>query len=85
MPNDPPPLINLEVSSEFKRNLRVLAKRYRHIRSDLEPLLAQLQAGKCPGDQIAGINYTVFKVRVNNSDAKRGKSNDGHASLCPSY
>ncbi len=74
MPIDPPPLVSLEVSSEFKRNLRVLAKRYRHIRSDLEPLLAQLQAGESPGNQISGIDYPVFKVRVKNSDAKRGKS-----------
>ncbi len=57
----------LEVSSDFKRNLRTLAKRYRHIRSDLEPLLAQLQAGDCPGDQISGIAYTVFKVRLRNT------------------
>ena len=56
MPNEPPPPVSLEVSSEFKRNLRVLAKRYRSIRSDLEPVLAQLQAGECPGDQIAGID-----------------------------
>jgi mRNA-degrading endonuclease RelE of RelBE toxin-antitoxin system len=74
MPNEPPPPVSLEVSSEFKRNLRVLAKRYRSIRSDLEPVLAQLQAGECPGDQIAGIDYTVFKVRVRNRDAQRGKS-----------
>ena len=72
MPSDPP--IELEVSSDFKRNLRALSKRYRHIRSDLEPLLAQLQAGDCPGDQISGITYTVFKVRLRNTDAQRGKS-----------
>jgi mRNA-degrading endonuclease RelE of RelBE toxin-antitoxin system len=45
-----------------------------YIRSDLEPLLAQLQAGDCPGDQISGIAYAVFKVRLRNSDAQRGKS-----------
>jgi mRNA-degrading endonuclease RelE of RelBE toxin-antitoxin system len=72
MPSDPP--IELEVSSDFKRNLRALSKRYRHIRSDLEPLLAQLQTGDCPGDQISGIIYTVFKVRLRNTDAQRGKS-----------
>ena len=72
MPSDPP--IELEVSSDFKRNLRALSKRYRHIRSDLEPLLAQLQTGDCPGDQISGITYAVFKVRLRNTDAQRGKS-----------
>lgn len=68
MPSEPP-FIELEVSADFKRNLRALAKRYRRIRSDLEPLLAQLQAGNYPGDQISGITYTVFKVRLRNSDA----------------
>jgi hypothetical protein len=55
------PSIEIEVSSDFKRNLRALAKRYRHIRSDLEPLLAQLQAGDCPGDQISGIAYAALR------------------------
>ncbi len=73
MPSEPPP-IELEVSSDFKRNLRALAKRYRHIRSDLKPLLDQLQAGKCPGDQISGIAYAVFKVRLRNSDASVAKA-----------
>lgn len=68
MPSEPSS-IDLEVSSDFKRNLRALAKRYRHIRSDLEPLLAQLQAGDCPGDPISGIAYTVFKDRVTASDS----------------
>lgn len=73
MPSEPSP-IEIEVSSDFKRNLRTLAKRYRHIRSDLEPLLAQLRTGACPGDQISGIAYAVFKVRLGNTDAQRGKS-----------
>ena len=59
MPSDPS-LINIEFSSEFKRSIRALAKRYRRTRSDLEPLLEQLNAGKCPGEQISGITYTVF-------------------------
>ncbi|MEL6385464.1 MAG: hypothetical protein AAFQ89_23970 [Cyanobacteria bacterium J06626_18] len=71
MPNDQTP-INIEFSTEFKRSLRALAKRYRHIRSDIEPLLTQIQAGEYPGDQIPGIAYAVFKIRVKNSDAKRG-------------
>jgi len=73
MPSELPP-IEIEVSSDFKRNLRTLAKRYRHIRSDVNPLLTQLEAGECPGDQISGIAYAVFKVRLRNSDAQRGKS-----------
>lgn len=36
-------------SDEFKQRLRTLAKRYRQIRSDLQPLLNDLQAGNLIG------------------------------------
>jgi len=59
---------------EFKRNLRQLAKKYRHIKSDVQPLIEDLRQGKTPGDQIQHIQYEVFKVRAKNSDAAKGKS-----------
>ena len=40
---------------------------------DLNPLLDQLQQGETPGDRIPGLAYRVYKVRVRNSDAQRGK------------
>jgi mRNA-degrading endonuclease RelE of RelBE toxin-antitoxin system len=59
---------------EFKRNLRQLAKKYRHIKSDIEPSIEALIQGKTPGNIIKGIRYEVLKVRAKNSDAKKGKS-----------
>ncbi|GLI35759.1 hypothetical protein DAMNIGENAA_31920 [Desulforhabdus amnigena] len=59
---------------EFKRNLRQLAKKYRRIKSDVQPLIEDLTQGKTPGDQIQHIQYEVFKVRAKNSDAAKGKS-----------
>ena len=64
----------VQFTPEFKRNLRALAKKYRHIRDDVEPVIAELQAGTLPGDQVPGIGYTIFKVRVPNRDRARGKS-----------
>lgn len=61
-------------SDEFKERLRTLAKRYRQIRSDLQPLLDNLQAGNFIGEQISGTGYTVFKIRLKNSDIQKGKS-----------
>ncbi len=61
-------------SPEFTQNFKHLQKRYRRIRSDLHSLFDQLKQGKTPGDQISGVGYTVYKVRIQNSDAKRGKS-----------
>lgn len=69
---DPP--IQVSVSDRFADEVHQLAKRYRRIRIDIQPIIEQLEAGELPGDQIPGMNYTLFKVRVKNSDAQRGKS-----------
>jgi mRNA-degrading endonuclease RelE of RelBE toxin-antitoxin system len=66
--------MELLYTSEFKRALRKLNRRYRSLREDLSPLLASLEAGKTPGDPLQHNGYTTFKVRVKNSDAQRGKS-----------
>ncbi|MFZ4662364.1 MAG: type II toxin-antitoxin system RelE/ParE family toxin [Caldilineaceae bacterium] len=65
--------IQLYFTSEFKRNIRQLAKKYRHIREDIQLLLDQLLISETPGDQVQQAGYTVFKVRVNNSDSNKGK------------
>ncbi len=68
------PSIQILFSDDFKVRLRTLAKRYRSIRTDLQPLIDDLQAGNFIGDQIPGIGYAVFKVRLKNSDIQKGKS-----------
>ena len=62
------------MTSRFKKDLRKLTKRYPSIRQDLTPLINQLLAGETPGDIISGVKYQVFKVRLKNSDIKKGKS-----------
>jgi mRNA-degrading endonuclease YafQ of YafQ-DinJ toxin-antitoxin module len=62
-------MIDVQFTAEFKRNLRTLAKKYRHIRDDVAPVIKALQAGEILGDQIPGIGYTLFKVRVPNQDS----------------
>jgi len=69
-----PPSIQIDLTPRFQRDLRDLAKRYRQVRSDLEPLIEQLQTGELPGDRISGVTYTVFKVRLKNSSVQKGKS-----------
>ncbi|WP_242541830.1 type II toxin-antitoxin system RelE/ParE family toxin [Leptolyngbya sp. Cla-17] len=41
---------------------------------DIQRLIEQLKAGEIPGDQVPGLEYTVFKVRVRNSNIQKGKS-----------
>jgi mRNA-degrading endonuclease RelE of RelBE toxin-antitoxin system len=69
-----PPLIEVEVSPTFNRNLRNLAKKYRNIRTDIESVVEQLKQGELPGEKISGIGFEVFKLRVRNSDVEKGKS-----------
>lgn len=61
-------LVEVVASPTFNRNIRTLAKKYRSIRNDLQPIIEQLEIGELPGEQIQGTNYTVFKLRVRNSD-----------------
>jgi mRNA-degrading endonuclease RelE of RelBE toxin-antitoxin system len=48
--------------------------KYPHIRSDVQPVIEQLQRGEFVGDQVQGTGYTIFKIRIRNSDLSRGKS-----------
>ena len=73
MPNELSEQVQVEFTPEFKRNLRALSKKYRHIRSDVAPIIDQLQAGEVIGDQVPRTTYTIFKVRVRNSDIQKGK------------
>lgn len=66
--------IQIALTPRFKKDLRELAKRYRSIRTDLQPLIEQLQAGELPGDRIVGIKNLIFKVRLKNSNIQKGKS-----------
>jgi len=72
MTSDPQPPIEVRFTPEFKRNLHALSKKYRNIRSDIEPVIEQLQSGQQPGDRVPGVGYTIFKVRVRNRDAAKG-------------
>ena len=58
--------VQVRAAPEFQRRLRNLAKKYRQIRADLQPVFEQLQVGNFVGDQILGTGFTVLKVRVKN-------------------
>lgn len=75
MPSEPAiSPVEIRFTPEFKRNLRALSKRYRHIRSDIEPVIEQLRAGNFIGDQIPRTGYTLYKVRIRNRDTQKGQS-----------
>jgi len=69
-------LVQVEFTPEFKRNLRALARKYRHIRSDVQPVIEQLEAGEIIGDKVPRVKYAIFKMMVRNSDIRKGKRSD---------
>lgn len=66
--------VDIVLTPYFRKDLKTLAKRYRSVRSDLQPLIEQLQAGELPGDRVAGVGAVLFKVRLKNSNLQKGKS-----------
>ena len=66
--------INVEASPIFLKNIRTLRKKYPCIQNDMQSVIQQLEQGELLGDQISGIGYPVFKLRVKNSDIQKGKS-----------
>ena len=68
--------VNIDLTPEYRRNLKDLAKKYRNIRSDTQSVIAELQQGNLLGDRLAGFgsNLYIYKVRVRNSNIKKGKS-----------
>ena len=64
----------VKVLAPFIDNLARLTKRYRRVREDIQPLIEQLRNGETPGDQVKGTGHVVYKARVANRDARRGKS-----------
>jgi mRNA-degrading endonuclease RelE of RelBE toxin-antitoxin system len=71
-----PPSVKIDLTPEFQRNLRNLAKRYRSIRSDIQLVIQDLETGNFVGGRITGVgeDYDVLKVRVRNRDIQKGKS-----------
>ncbi|MEG3899470.1 MULTISPECIES: type II toxin-antitoxin system RelE/ParE family toxin [unclassified Microcoleus] len=69
-------LVQIDLTPEYKRNLRELSKKNRQIRLDTQPVIEQIQAGNFIGDRIPGMgeNYIILKVRVKNSNIQKGKS-----------
>lgn len=68
--------VQIDLTPEYKRNLRDISKKYRNIRLDTQSVIVQLQEGNFIGDRVRGMgeNYLILKVRVKNSNIQKGKS-----------
>lgn len=66
--------VKVVLTELFLKNLKELAKSYRSVRKDILPLINRLSDGEIVGDRLKGFDYEIYKVRVKNSDNKKGAS-----------
>lgn len=64
----------VKVPSPFLRELKKLAKKYPSLLKQFETLTEHLRADERPGDKVPRVGHDVYKVRLANPSAKRGKS-----------
>lgn len=65
--------IRVEAAVNFQKSYRRLSRRYRNIAKPVDELITALENGEKPGDKIPNIQYDVYKVRLANPDAGKGK------------
>ena len=71
-----PPPVEVKVTQKFAHNLRLLSKKYRDVRKDLNSgVLEEVQKGNLLGEHIPCVSqeYAVYKARCKNTNAARGK------------
>jgi len=68
------PSITIDYTAQFKKDLKRFYRKYPNVRNDIQPLLDNLQQGDFQGNQVPGVGYTVYKVRVRSTDQTKGKS-----------
>ncbi len=64
----------VKLTREFQRKVKLLSKKYTHLKADLQPILEKLRLGETLGDPLSGIKSIVYKVRIKNTDIQKGKS-----------
>ncbi|WP_375505262.1 hypothetical protein [uncultured Nostoc sp.] len=56
------PSVLIDLTSEYKQNLRYLSKRFRNIRSDVQPIIEQLQQRNFVGDAYGGLRLRIADI-----------------------
>lgn len=64
----------VDTSNTFDRASRRLTRRFPSLEAEVERLISRLEQDARPGAKLSGLGYQVFKVRLANRSARRGKS-----------
>jgi mRNA-degrading endonuclease RelE of RelBE toxin-antitoxin system len=62
------------VSPEFQKDFKHLKRKYPAVNAEVRKLVLQLENDERLGDRIPDVGYEVYKVRLSNPSASRGKS-----------
>ena len=58
---------------DFLKDVKQLRKRYRQVEDDVEGLVAEMERGIIRGALLTGYSRDVYKVRLTNRSARRGR------------
>jgi mRNA-degrading endonuclease RelE of RelBE toxin-antitoxin system len=61
------------VSRVFQKRLDHYMRKFPAVLEEVESLIDQLEQDERPGDKVPKVGYDVYKVRVKNPSAKKGK------------
>lgn len=64
----------VSIPAEVEKQIKRLKRKYPAVTSEVRQLVIQLENDERPGDKIPDVGYEVYKVRLPNPSAERGKS-----------
>lgn len=65
---------NVDATIKFTRDLLRLSRKFPTVVDDVEQLVKALENDQRPGDRVPGTGFVVFKTRLANKSAGKGKS-----------
>jgi mRNA-degrading endonuclease RelE of RelBE toxin-antitoxin system len=64
----------VNISADAQRDVKHLKRKYPAVTGQVRKLIDQLENDERPGDRIPAVGFDVYKVRLPNPSAQRGKS-----------
>jgi mRNA-degrading endonuclease RelE of RelBE toxin-antitoxin system len=64
----------IQTLPRFDKSLKRLAKHFPKVKHELAELALHLESDELLGDKVPNVNFDVYKVRLANPDAQKGKS-----------
>jgi len=67
-------MTRVDIGSRCKTELKRLERKYPGVLDEVGKLISRLEADERPGDKIPNVGHDVYKVRLKNPAARKGKS-----------